>query len=140
MLRRVQNIHAAPEDSNGSTTGFNRAAVRRRVYAQRHAADDRNATSSQFPGKLPRHPHTVRRGAARADNCHAVLVLFPKFSSHEQGKRRVVDLREVQWIFGVLKGNKARAILAQRPLLDIHVDDVRILGDSFSELGPHHIA
>jgi hypothetical protein len=66
ILGRIHDIHAAAEHRHGRASGFQGAAMRGRVDAARHAADDRDV----IPGQSPRQgfcgPPSVGGGIARA--------------------------------------------------------------------------
>ena len=67
----IHDVEARAEHGAGGAADVERAAMRVRVDAARHAADDAGAGARQRPRQLTRDPLAIGRGAARADDRHA---------------------------------------------------------------------
>ena len=68
VLGRIDVRQPAPQHRDGSSTGSQRAAMRRGVDAARQAADDRESGACQAAGQAFGLRHSVLRGMTRADD------------------------------------------------------------------------
>ena len=108
VLRRIAHIRASGEHRDRQTACAERAAMRRRVVAERHAADRDKAGLRQLRADRPGDLHAVARRLPRADDRdarHSVEIRPP--AADIQHDRRILNLPQAVRVGGVRNGQDA---------------------------------
>ena len=89
MARRIGDIQAASQHSEGSPAGCECSFMSHPVDATRHPADDGKPEAAQFLGQRSRDTNPVECGMARANDGDGLFV---------HGFQLAVDIEDRWWI------------------------------------------
>ena len=108
LARWIRDVGTTCEHAHGGPSNLKRPGVRRRVDAERHAADDRHPRGRESAAQAAGHLQAIRPGAARPDDGHrrqalpAQLGQPSRIAGDVQHRRRVRCLRETTRVRGVV--------------------------------------
>ena len=130
VFARVDHVHAAAENGDGSRPGVERRAVRHAVHAPRQPADYRNAAGGYLRRQLSRGFAPVSGRSARPDHRHRALVAGQNLALDVQQRRLVVNLLQARRIVVVVPSQRADAGADDALHLIVRVD----LASGFDDL------
>ncbi len=109
VLPWVDDIHPRTEHRQRAATGFQRRAVRLRIYPARQAADDGHARVRQIGRQHASDFAAIRRGVPRPYHCNRPIVARRQLPAHVKHRRRVIDVQKPRRVLRIFPGEHAHA-------------------------------
>src|SRR6266446_103811 len=109
MLRRIDNVHPAPQHRESLAVGVERTLMRLAVNPARQPAYYGESLGRKLEPKPLRHPAPDITRRARPNNRNTIRISERSSPAHKQKRRRISNLAQVRGIIGVSPLDHPRA-------------------------------